>query len=190
MRAREKRKLQEEKEERLLARWLLFGKGNGQMKNLTVRKEREFIWSVIHKAYDRYMSDLTMGTKTRLKPHRLVMTKYTPSRPPSFKKYRRIWYGCSKGQYRRWDVPRLMRMKWEALQNGRTDSPLPECGGRYMQELRRSLGERERGNLDIPLRDLQVHPSSVEGQHQGQEQLRERRKKTPASNRDAATVGA
>lgn len=189
LRAEAKRKFEEEKEERLLARWLLFAKGRGQSKNLN-QKEQSFIKMVEHKAYDRYMSDLTLGTKTRLNQQPFKMIRWTPNRPCPFVKYCYYWRASAKRNYLIYDVPKFTKMRWEALKNGSTNSEMPELGGRYMQELQRQISERERGDLGVPVSDLQVHPGSVEGRDQGQKPVRSRRKSPAGSNRDAATVGA
>lgn len=190
LRAELKRKKAEEKEERLLARWLLFCKGSGKDKNLN-QKDSLFVNQVVHKSYDRYMSDLIMGTKTRLTTgNPLKMTTLTPSRPPSFKSYRRTWYGGAKVNYIRHDVPRLVKMRMEMLRNGSSDTSLQELSGRYMQELQRQISERERGNMGVSVSIMPVYSGGQQGRDTGQKQLRERRKKTPAGNRDAATVGA
>ena len=186
--AQRRQKKQEEKDERLLARWILFAKGRGKDKNLN-EKDSKFVNSVVHKAYDRYMSDLTLGTKLRVGNGKLRMTTLTPSRPPSFSSYRRIWYGASKFCYIRNDVPRLMNMKMEMLRNGRTDTEVPKLCGRYMQELQHEISERERRNMDIPVLGMHTDSGGVEGRHPGQKPIRERRKEKAGSNRDAATLG-
>jgi hypothetical protein len=186
LRTERKRQLQDEKEERLLARWLLFCKGRGQTKNLNA-KDKKFLLMVEHKSYDRFMSDLVLGTRTRVQPHKF--TSYTPSRPPNFMAWRYLWYGSAKHNYVKHDVPKLMKMRMEMLRNGSADSQMQECGGRNMLELQRQISERERGDVDIPVSDMPLSASCEQGWHKGQKQLRERRKKTPAANRDAATVG-
>ena len=186
---RRKRIEREEKEERLLARWILFCKGRGKSKNLNY-KDLAFVRMVEHKGYDRYMSDLILGTKTRTGKHKkLTYTTRTPSRPPSFATWRRIWYAGAKANYRRHDVPAIMNLRMEMLRDANSDTKMRERGGRNLQELKRQIDERERRELDIPMSDVQVLAGGEQGWDSGQEQLRGSASKKAGRNREAEAVG-
>lgn len=185
-----RRKKRDEKDERMLARWILFCKGSGSAKNLS-QKDKEFLIRVKRRSYDEYVADLNMDKHGRRGGAKktLRFTRYTPGNPPSFNTYVRIWYGGAKANYIRYDVPKIMQMRMEALRNADGDTEMCKLNGRWLRELQRQIDERERGKLGVPVRELQVHPGSVEGRSEEPKHVRSRRKETPAGNRDAAAVG-
>jgi hypothetical protein len=136
MKAKARKEKQDEKEKRVYVRWLLFCKGRGKDKNLC-QKDSLFINRHVHEAYDKYLLALEKGIDTRLTR---TPIKRNPDFPPSFKTYRRIWYGGSKFNYIKFDVPNLMKMKWEELQSAMRDTEVrKQREGQWMLELRREI---------------------------------------------------
>ena len=73
-------------------RELLFGKAGGRVMNLP-REQRQFVNRVSHESYERHL-----------------FRCYVRGVPPmSFRAHRRRWYGAQKTNWRRFDVPRMMR---------------------------------------------------------------------------------
>ena len=175
-----KKQREEEKEERLYVRWLLFVKGQGRVANLT-RPEMMHLRAVKHKTYDRYLMALQQGIDTRVRRggvyHKL---KSDPAHPMSFKTYCHRWWVTAKGTYRKCDVPALMKLRWEQLHANRDTEVRQQREGQWMSALRREITERDGGSLGVPVPDLQTPPGSLEGRHPGPQPLRGATKKTPA----------
>ena len=119
--AERKEQRQAEYEERYEARRLLFGVGAGKMKNLPM-KDRLFIRSVIHKAHNAYLHDLTVGVsrwdRTKGPKWHKPLNPNRGDSTLSYQSYRVIWWKGNKAVYRRRDVPKVMKLRFEALKNG------------------------------------------------------------------------
>jgi hypothetical protein len=188
IRAERKQQLQDEKDERLYVRWLLFCKGRGKDKNLK-EKDSQFINRHVHKTYDKYLMALQLGIDTRAARYYHTI-KRDPNHPPSFQTYRRIWYGGAKFVYVHKDIPRLMKMRWEEFQSASRNTEVPQQpAGKWMLELQREINEREPGDLGVSVSELPGGVRSNKRWHPGQKPFRERREEETGSDRDAATVG-
>jgi hypothetical protein len=186
MKAKARKDKQDEKEKRVYVRWLLFCKGRGKDKNLC-QKDSLFINRHVHEAYDKYLLALEKGIDTRLTN---TPIKRNPDFPPCFKTYRRIWYGGSKHNYVKFDVPNLMKMKWEELQSAMRDTEVrKQREGQWMLELRREIGERERGGVDLQVPQLPPDPGRIERRRERKEQFRQRVEAERAGDRASETVG-
>jgi hypothetical protein len=149
-------------EEGVKVRHLLFCVGKGRMKNLGY-KERAFIQRVKVKAYKAYLYTLQTG---------ILRPCYKPLRrtvPFPYLTWQRIWYGAQLGTYRRLDLPRLAKQKWEELYGRNTDVPKLE-GGRVL-ELGHEAGERERRNMDISMSNVSPSSSGEQGRSKREEQV-------------------
>ena len=91
--ASEKRARKEDWKDQLHeTRAVIFGRARGRIMNLP-RKQRLFVNRVSHESYERY----------------LVRCYERNVSPMSFRAYRRRWYGAQKTNWRRFDVPRMMK---------------------------------------------------------------------------------
>ena len=178
--------IQDIKDERMYVRWILFCKGRGKDKNLNQR-DSLFINKHVHEAHDRYLLLLIHGIDTR--PNKYKLINSDPTHPLSFKSYRRKWYGGAKFNYIYYDVPKLMKMKWEKLHaSGNTKVP-EQPAGKWMLELQRAISERQPGDVGLSVSELPRGIRRDKGSYQRQKQIRERGAAEAGSNRDAATVG-
>lgn len=103
-------------ERRLLCRQLIFGKGQGKVKDLT-QKEKDFCCSVLHEAYECYLEELRTG-KSRWRhkgPKWQKPYKSNRGRALRLGEYRTIWWKGNKGTYKNIDVPRQMRERMERI---------------------------------------------------------------------------
>ena len=118
---------QAEYEERYEARRLLFGIADGTYKNLPM-KDQLFIREVCRKAYYAYLHDLAIGvsrwnkSETGHMQGRKWRKKLNPNRGKdhtlTFAEYRVIWWKGNKAVYRRRDVPKMMKQKFEEMNRG------------------------------------------------------------------------
>jgi hypothetical protein len=178
---------QDIKDERMYVRWLLFCKGRGRDKNLN-QKDSLYINKHVHEAHDRYLLLLLHGIETRPgTAHKKL--KSNPAYPLSFKKYRRAWYGGAKFNYIYYDVPKLMKMKWEKLHASGNTEVSQQPAGKWMLELQRAISERQPGDVGLSVSELPRGIRRDKGSYQRQKQIRERGAAEAGSNRDAATVG-
>jgi len=103
-------------ERRLLCRQLIFGKGQGKVKDLTA-KEKKFCNSVLHEAYNCYLEELRTGvSRWRCKgPKWQKPYKSNRGRTLTLLEYRTIWWKGNKFTYKHMDVPRQMRERMERM---------------------------------------------------------------------------
>jgi hypothetical protein len=97
------------------------------MKNLPM-KDQLFIRAVCRKSYHGYLHDLAVGFSRWNKgmgghaQGRKWRKKLNPNRGKdhtlTFFEYRKIWWKGNKAVYRRRDVPKIMKQKFEELQRG------------------------------------------------------------------------
>jgi hypothetical protein len=186
--AEKKAKKQNDYEERLYARYLLFGTARGRHTALN-RKDHEFVLYVQHKSYDAYIEELNFGTnrwEQGKKWRRILRT--TAARPWSFMRWRRRWWATQKYRYRTVDVPKMMKMRWEMLHES-NPAVCEQREGQWMSALRRAISEREPGSLGVPVPDVQVRSSSEQGWNKRPQPIRERREAQAGSNRNTEAVG-
>lgn len=109
-------------EERYEARRLIFAVGGGIVKNLPI-KDRLFIREVIRKSYHAYLHDLATGVCRWNATRRPGWwKKLNPNRGKdhtlTFAEYRKIWWKGNKAVYRRRDVPKQVKQKFEEMRLG------------------------------------------------------------------------
>lgn len=187
IRAARKQEQQDEREERIYIRWLLFCKGRGMDKNLNQNTDSVTVNHHVHRAYDKYLLALQQGIDTRTdKVHPLTGS---PAHPWSFKKYRIHWYGAAKMHYIKYDVPALMRMKWSQLHaSGNTEVP-QQPAGKWLSLLQREINERGSGDLGVSVSELPGGVRRDQRRHSGQIKVRERRETPARTNRFTETLG-
>lgn len=112
-------------ERRLKCRSLIFGKGNGIVKNLTPI-ERKFCASVWRESYHAYLEEFRTGIKSRYLRagkgwrafHDTVRLKNAPRRTPmNERQHRRIWIASQKARWIRFDVPQAMKARVEEMRS-------------------------------------------------------------------------
>ena len=118
-RLRIKQELAEGRERRIRARELLFGKGNGRMKNLSLA-EQKFIQSVKRASYTIYVHEKAIGKRIRPEFRPMVPTY----RVLKYIEWMKLWWCRSKGIYKKFDVPRNMKAKMEEMRSADRDSAL------------------------------------------------------------------
>lgn len=104
---------------RFRARQILFGQAGGKTKNLS-HKDRIFVLSVEHEAYERYLLAWHTGAnhwEQGKKWHRQM--DHSNGVPMSFYRWRRRWWGGNFARFTRRDVPLLMGQKFKEMQSGR-----------------------------------------------------------------------
>jgi hypothetical protein len=117
--------LHQQRLDRLEAARLIFVEGRGRIGNLT-RKQINFIRMVEHTSYDAYVESVRTGKPKRYyNPtgghvmHRIPAT--TIGTHLNFRKWWRRWFICLKGNWVRWQVPKIARARLEqALANSNT----------------------------------------------------------------------
>jgi len=123
MRARARDQVAREKQEaferRFKCRQLLFGKGNGHVKNLS-ENEMLFIRSVKRESYQLYLQEFITGKSRYNVGQAWSRTKRRRegAKPMSFKKWLKYWWPSQKARYMRFDVPMMFRKRMEDLRSG------------------------------------------------------------------------
>jgi hypothetical protein len=106
-------------ERRLEARRLLFGTAAGKMKNLT-EKQKRFVRSVCRESYNAYLLELVTGVSRWRDRGAKWKKPLNPNRGHTlrFVEYRNIWWKGNLATYRRKDIPRMMKARFEEMQRG------------------------------------------------------------------------
>jgi hypothetical protein len=103
-------------ERRFKCRDLIFRKGKGLVKNLTL-KEKQFCNSVLHEAFECYREELRTG-KSRWRCKGPKWQKpLNPNRGHdlSLLEYRKIWMKGNKAVYVHRDIPKIMKERVERM---------------------------------------------------------------------------